>query len=128
MQATQTDIVQTIRSQYRARTESKIQPYQLAAMLATIAPVGTTINVVAIDAATIANIAGQLARLALKSCNYGMTTRDDMRWERLKRELEVIGAPYGLTVTTCGDVRGYVVRLHGNGVYRNGWGDGFGVA
>jgi hypothetical protein len=122
------EATQTIRTKYRSRVENKLEPFQLAAMLAQRAPAGTTINVVAIDAATIANIAKQIAALALKSCNYGMNERDEKRWERLKGELVPIAKGYGLTVTTNGDVRGYVVRLHGDDIYRNGWGDGFGVA
>lgn len=122
------EATQTVRAKYRTRTQNKIEPFQLAAMLMQRAPGGTTINVAAIDAATISTIAHQIAGLALKSCNYGLTDRDEKRWERLKGELAAVAAGYGLTVTTNGDVRGYVVRLHGDDIYRNGWGDGFGVA
>jgi len=129
MATAHTDAAWTVRSKYRARTENKITPFQLAAMLMMRADKhGASINVVAIDAATISTIARQIAALALKSCNIGLNERDKKRWERLKAELQAIAKGYSLTITTNGDVRGYVVRLHGDDIYRNGWGDGFGVA
>lgn len=124
---TDSDISQTVRAKYRGRTENKLGDFQLAAMLMQREP-AQSINVVAIDAATLTAIGKRIAALALKSCNIGLTDRDETRWENLKTEATAIAAAYRLTVTTNGDVRGYVVRLHGDDIYRNGWGDGFGVA
>lgn len=124
---TATDTSQTVRAKYRARTENKLGTFQLAAMLMQREP-AQSVNVVSIDAATLTEIGKRIAALALKSCNVGLTERDETRWENLKAEAVAIAAAYRLTVTTNGDVRGYVMRLHGDDIYRNGWGDGFGVA
>lgn len=121
---------QEVRKRYRLRVENKLGQFQLGAILAQRDDGDDSgkVSRSSIDAATLHHIAKKLAGLALKSCNVGLTPHDNARWENLKREAEAIAAPYGLKVTTDGDVRGYVVRLHGDGLYRNGWGDGFGVA
>lgn len=131
---THTSEVQDIRAKYRTRTESTLEPFQLAALLMQRALTHgqpdelRTINVIAIDAATLSKIAKALQSLAVAQCNREWTKRDETRRLNLAKEAHAIAEAYGLTVTTHGDPRGYVVRLHGDGIYRNGWGDGFGVA
>lgn len=120
---------QMVRVRYRGRVEKSLQPLQLAAMLMTRAEGGAhNINLVAIDAGTLLRIGRAIAGLALKQCNYGLTDRDEKRWENLKRDASAIASTYNLTITAHGDPRGFVLRLHGDDIYRNGWGDGFGVA
>jgi hypothetical protein len=41
---------------------------------------------------------------------------------------DLFRAAKSLAAHCYGDPRGYVVRLKGDGVVQNGWGDGFGVA
>lgn len=131
----QTDMttMQTIRARYRKRTEPALPPYQLAALLMQRAMLtetdpAHTVSRVAIDAATLAKIGKALASLAVAECNREWTNRDQTRRDNLTAEAAAIAAEYGLTITASGDPRGYVLRLHGPDIYRNGWGDGFGVA
>lgn len=124
---TENDRSQSVRAKYRSRTENKLAGFQLAAMLMQRKP-AQSINVVSIDAATLVAIAKRIESLAVKSCNIGLTERDEKRWENLKAEAVAIAAGYGLTVSAHGDPRGFVVRLHGDGIWQNGWGAGFGVA
>jgi hypothetical protein len=129
--AIQEAAAQAIRIKYRSRVENALAPYQLAAMLMQRATDGTeqhTINTVAIDAATLTKIGKALASLAVAQCNREWLPRDETRRRNLTEQAEALAAGYGLTVTAHGDPRGYVLRLHGEGIYRNGWGDGFGVA
>lgn len=128
-----TTTIEDVRRRYRSRVESKLQPYQLAAMLTAArgfdpAKGTPAINGVAIDAATLTRIGNALAGLAVKECNEALTERDHKRRGRLIEEAETIAASYGMTVTACGDPRGYVFGLHAPGIFRNGWGEGFGVA
>ncbi len=126
---------QDIRAAYRSRTEKDLNRYQLAALLMSRAPTndcggyaGPEINSAAIDAATLTHIGRALSGLAVAQCNREWTPRDESRRHNLAIQAETLAAQYGLTITAHGDPRGYVLRLHGPDIYRNGWGDGFGVA
>lgn len=130
MQTATETTVQTIRAKYRNRTDNKLAAFQLAALLMQRTDHGSanSINVVAIDAATLQTIGRALSSLAVAQCNREWTKRDETRRTNLKKEATAIAASYGLTITASGDPRGYVLRLHGPDIYRNGWGDGFGIA
>lgn len=84
--------------------------------------------VAAIDAALLNHIGRALSAVAIRDCNYGGSKGDETRRANLAKQAATIAAWYGLTVTTYGDPRGYVLRLHGPGLPQNGWGEGFGVA
>lgn len=84
--------------------------------------------VAARDATLIYRLARSTAALAVASCNYGLSARQETRRENIAKEISAIAAHYGLTASCYGDPRGYTVRLEGPGVVSTGWGDGFGVA
>lgn len=130
MQTQEMTAAQTVRAKYRERTDPGLVPFQLAAMLMQRSKLAAphAINVVAIDAATLTKIGNALASLAVAQCNREWTKRDETRRANLIKEAHTLAREYGLSVTAGGDPRGYVMRLHGPDIYRNGWGDGFGVA
>lgn len=117
------------RARYRDAIEKRpgFNALHLAALLAQAAPKEKP-YICALDAGKIFGLAKQLAALSVASCNYGLSSRQEKRQERLAREVVEIAGWYGLKATTGGDPRGYVVRLTGKNVTANGWGDGFGVA
>lgn len=106
--------------------ESRASELHLAVMLYARRPVREYLA--AIDAAVLQKIGRALSVLAVKECNMGLSEADEKRREKLATQAATVAAWYGLTVAAHGDPRGYVLRLHGEGVERNGMGDGFGVA
>lgn len=80
------------------------------------------------DAAHIYELAKSVSALAVASCNYGLSARQETRRENIAKEINEIAARWGFTAYCFGDPRGYTVRLEGPGIEKNGWGDGFGVA
>ncbi|OFX03301.1 MAG: hypothetical protein A3E78_12255 [Alphaproteobacteria bacterium RIFCSPHIGHO2_12_FULL_63_12] len=109
------------------RIEKLADQYHLAAVLALRRPTERP-YVAALDAAALYGLARQVEALAVKECNVSLTERDERRRERLREKIEIVAGWYGLTAKCYGDPRGYVVRLHGEGLPQNGWGGGFGVA
>lgn len=82
----------------------------------------------ATDAAQLVMIGRRLINLGIASSNKGDTPQRDKAHEHLTSEASVIANKYGLSAESSGDPRGYVLRLHGEGLPRNNMGDGFGVA
>lgn len=115
-------------------SEDKAQPFHLAAMLMerTITRPKAhrfTPYQVAQDAAWLVKAGNRMAAYALQMCNGPeMNDRQEAAREKLADRIRERAAWYGLTASCSGDPRGYVVRLEGEGVQKNGWGDGFGVA
>lgn len=106
--------------------ENRASELHLAVMLYARRPVREYLA--ACDAAILQKIGRALATLAVKECNTGLSEADERRREKLAAQAATVAGWYGLTVTAHGDPRGYVLRLHGEGVVANGWGEWFGVA
>lgn len=119
---------QKIRAKYMRGGDKGLEPFQLAAIMARQGCAPSNPYHVALDAQRIVKLARSLASLAVQHCNRGLSPRQEAREMNIAAEIKTIAAWYGLKASTSGDPRGYVVRLDGPGVPRNGWGDGFGVA
>lgn len=117
------------RARYRDAIEKRpeFNAVHLAAVLMEAAPKERP-YIVALDAGKLFGLAKQIAALALVDCNYGMTTRQERRREKLAAMVTEVASWYGLKAHCSGDPRGYVVRLSGPTIKPNGMGDGFGVA
>lgn len=121
------------RSRYSREVEGRpeFNAVHLAALLSRIAlAIDPQPNpyIVALDAGKLFGLAKQLSALSIAYCNHGLTPRQETRRENLAAKVKEIASWYGLTAETYGDPRGYVVRLTGPGIVKNGMGDGFGVA
>lgn len=81
----------------------------------------------ALDAAKILRHARIVRNVAIAECNRELSNRDQSLRSNANAALIELLAPYKITVTTHGDPRGCVVRLHGAGVPQNGMGEGFGL-
>ena|ERR1051326_3871695 len=128
-QQEQFEAEQEIRLKYRDECERRPErnALHLACILGRYRP-ELQPHLVALDAAKLWGMGRQIAALAVAQCNYGLTDRQEKRREKLSELCKTIAGWYGLTAETFGDPRGYVVRLHGRNIPKNGWGDGFGVA
>jgi hypothetical protein len=81
------------------------------------------------DAAWFLRAGKRLAAYALQDCNGPeLNDRQEATRDKLKEQIRIRAAWYDLTASCAGDPRGYVLRLDGEGVTKNGWGDGFGIA
>lgn len=89
---------------------------------------GLNVYQVALDAGKLFGLGKQLEALSLADCNVGLTPRQEKRREKIAAQAAEIASWYGLKAECYGDPRGYVLRLTGEGVRANGWGEGFGVA
>ena len=100
---------------------------QLAAVLARLRPdLGP--YWVAADALGLHKMGKEIARFAVTQCNRGLNDKQEARREALAARCREVASWYGAKAETGGDPRGYVLRLHGEGIPRTGWGEGFGVA
>lgn len=118
-----------LRVKYRDKqTEKLADKMHLATMLARRAPKQFNPYQVAVDAAMLKRAAKSIAALAVASCNYGLSQRQETRRNNLAKRCNEIAAVYDLTAHCHGDPRGFTVRLTGRDVPANGWGEGFGVA
>lgn len=116
-----------IRAEYRDHEKAKgFEGLYLAAMLGRIRPDLKSYQV-ALDAAQIVTLTKRMANYALQHCNYGLTERQEKIQKSTSKKIETVASFYGLKAHCYGDPRGYVVRLEGEGIEKNGWGDGFGV-
>lgn len=112
----------------RAENTKGFNALQLAAILASRRP-DLSAYQVAGDAAEIYRLAQSQARLALASCNYGLSERQEKRQETIAKEIGAVAEFYKLTAQCFGDPRGYTVKLNGKDIRSNSFGgDGFGVA
>lgn len=117
-----------IRATYRDHEKAKgFERVQLACLLGRIKPKESPYRI-ALDASELYKLASSLSALAVAHCNYGLSPRQETREENMCKRVALIASWYGLTAQCSGDPRGYVVRLDGPGIVRNGMGDGFGVA
>ena len=80
------------------------------------------------DAEEMMRLGKRLANYSLNDCNAGLNDRQEASRDKIAEKAKELAKTYNLTAHCYGDPRGYVLRLDGEGVERNGWGDGFGVA
>lgn len=80
------------------------------------------------DSAEMMTLGKRLASYALAQCNTGLNDAQERAREKTAEKAKTLAKAYDLTAHCYGDPRGYVLRLDGEGVERNGMGDGFGVA
>lgn len=118
---------QQVRATWPRNLEKDNEALELAAFLARRKP-RLPLHLVALDARRLVMLAKSCASLSLCSCNRGLSDRQEKRWKKLGEQISQIAGWYGMTASTHGDPRGYVVRVDGPGVPKTGWGDGMGIA
>jgi len=124
-------MAQAYRSEHRAADENKLNAFQLGAMLMECnvkRKIGFSVFQVSLDAEMLTRWAQAIEGYALRDCNVGLNDRQEEQREKIAKQIGIVAAWYDLKAECHGDPRGYVVRLHGDDLVANGWGEGYGVA
>lgn len=88
--------------------------------------------ILALRVSELIKLGNTLSNLAVANCNYGLSPRQETRRDNIRDRIAAIGKELGVTFTTGGDPRGYVLKLKTpeSGRYNSFGGreDGWGVA
>lgn len=125
------DAIAAPRGTMRPDSEDKLSPFHLAAFLMernTARKLGFNAYQIALDSYTLTRLGKRLASYALAMCNTGLNESQERAREKVAAQAQEVAGWYDLTAQCHGDPRGYVLRVDGEGVQRNGMGDGFGIA
>jgi hypothetical protein len=122
---------QARRAELRTGDESKCHAFHFGAFLMernAKRKLGFTLFQVALDAEILMRLGKRLAAYSLADCNTGLNDRQEVQRQKVVVQAKEVAGWYDLEAHCYGDPRGYVLRLDGPDVQKNGWGDGFGVA